>query len=177
MIIEAVTPLIIQHGRQVTSQQMAAAAGIAEGTIFRAFGDKDSLIQAAVDKNIDPEPFRQELRAIPADAPLEQKIQTVVSLMQGRFSTVFRMVAALGTYERPPHPEAGKGFAQIIGDLLRPDLARLNLPPERIAQVIRLVTLSTSLPAFNSESVFTVSELTEIVLYGIAGTPRPAAES
>ena len=30
-IIAAVTPLLIEHGRQVTSAQIAAAAGIAEG--------------------------------------------------------------------------------------------------------------------------------------------------
>ena len=40
-IIEAVRPLLAEYGESVTSKQIAAAAGIAEGTIFRVFADKD----------------------------------------------------------------------------------------------------------------------------------------
>ena len=53
-IIDAVIPLLAVHGRDLTSRQIAEAAGIAEGTIFRAFGHKDSLITAAVAKFLDP---------------------------------------------------------------------------------------------------------------------------
>ena len=47
MIIDAVIPLILEHGVGITSRQIAEAAGVAEGTVFRAFGDKESLIAAA----------------------------------------------------------------------------------------------------------------------------------
>jgi AcrR family transcriptional regulator len=174
MIIEAVTPLIIEHGQQVTSQQMAAAAGIAEGTIFRAFGSKENLIKAAVDKHLDPEPFRQELRSVSADLPLEEKVAAIVCLMRARFSTVFRMVAALGLQERPP-TRAQDNFARLIGELLSADLDRLNQPPERVAQVIRMVTVAASLPVFSDTLDFTEADLTSIILYGIAGEPRSPA--
>ena len=36
-IVEAITPLLIEHGGGVTTRQMAEAAGIAEGTIFPSF--------------------------------------------------------------------------------------------------------------------------------------------
>lgn len=49
MIIDAVIPLILEHGVGITSRQIAEAAGVAEGTVFRAFGDKESLIAAAAD--------------------------------------------------------------------------------------------------------------------------------
>ena len=41
-IVEAALPLLIEHGANVTTSQIAAAAGIAEGTVFRAFGDKNA---------------------------------------------------------------------------------------------------------------------------------------
>ena len=69
MIIDAVIPLLLEHGRAVTSKQIAEAAGIAEGTIFRAFGDKETLVQAAIEKYLDPEPLREALRSHRPGAP------------------------------------------------------------------------------------------------------------
>ena len=43
-IIDAARPLLIEHGENVTTRQLADAAGIAEGTIFRVFADKDELL-------------------------------------------------------------------------------------------------------------------------------------
>ena len=43
-ILDAVVPLLIDHGAAVTTAEMAEAAGIAEGTIFRVFPDKASLL-------------------------------------------------------------------------------------------------------------------------------------
>ena len=43
MIVAATLPLLLEHGELVTTRQIAEAAGIAEGTIFRVFADKDEL--------------------------------------------------------------------------------------------------------------------------------------
>ena len=47
-IVDAALPLLREHGRQVTTRQIADAAGIAEGTIFRAFASKEEIIEAAL---------------------------------------------------------------------------------------------------------------------------------
>ncbi|HEX9549144.1 MAG TPA: helix-turn-helix domain-containing protein, partial [Acidimicrobiales bacterium] len=49
MIVAATLPLLLAHGERVTSRQIAEAAGIAEGTIFRAFADKDELIATVLE--------------------------------------------------------------------------------------------------------------------------------
>src|SRR5690348_9022981 len=66
-LIEATIPLLIEHGTAVSTRQIAQAAGVAEGTIFRVFPDKASLVMAAVRHGIDPEPGVKAISEIPAD--------------------------------------------------------------------------------------------------------------
>ena len=47
-IARATLPLIAAHGHEVTTRQIADAAGVAEGTLFRVFDDKEAMIDAAV---------------------------------------------------------------------------------------------------------------------------------
>src|SRR6185312_1515481 len=101
MIIDAVIPLLLDHGAEVTSRQIANAAGVAEGTIYRAFGDKESLIRAAVERYLESSPIRQPLTDINPGLALEDKIRAAVVILQARFRGVFRMVSILGEH---PHP-------------------------------------------------------------------------
>lgn len=168
-IIAAVTPLLLERGRDVTSKELADAAGVAEGTVFRAFGDKETLIQAVLQKLLDPEPFQRGLAAIDPQSPLEDKVRTMVELMQGHFGKVFTIMAKLGERGRPPAGQQRRHFAELIATALEPDAARLSLPPERVAHLLRLIGFSAAFPKLNEGGRFTVEELTELMLYGIAG--------
>lgn len=170
MIVDAVIPLLVEHGRAVTSRQIAEAAGIAEGTIFRAFGDKDTLVAAAIEKYLDPEPLRESLRAIDPALPLEHKIRAVIYLMRERFQSVMRIMAVIGP-ERPSVPQERHEFARIIARIIEPEAASLNLPPERVAYVLRLISFSSAFPALNEGVEFSVDELARIALLGVAGHP------
>lgn len=171
-IVDAVIPLLAEYGLDLTSKQIAEAAGVAEGTIFRAFGDKDTLIRAAIAQFLDPEPLRRELRRIDPELDLHTKILTIITLMQRRFRDVFRIMTIIG-HERPPHPDQRRVFAGIVAEVLAPDLENLAWPPERVAHLIRLVTFAASVPHFNEGLEFTPAELASIVLHGILRNPRP----
>ena len=168
MIIDAVIPLLLEHGRAVTSKQIADAAGIAEGTIFRAFGDKDSLISAALDRFFDPEPMRRELRAVDVTLPLEEKVRLFIIILRKRLTGIIGMMSMLGNTERPPGRPPELEFATIIAEALSPDAQRLGWSGEKIAQLLRIIAFSASVPGIGGD-IFTVDELTHIVLYGITG--------
>src|SRR3954451_7765503 len=78
MIVAVTLPLLLEHGDRVTSRQIAEAAGIAEGTIFRAFVDKDEIITAAVEAALDTEPLEAAVRAIDPTLRLEDALAAAV---------------------------------------------------------------------------------------------------
>ncbi len=170
MIIDAVAPLLMEFGPAATSRQIAEAAGIAEGTIYRAFADKEELLRAAVEKHMDPSPLLRALERIKPALPLERKVLLAVTLMRDRFRKIFGLMALFGDYRKRPSPEAREALSRVFSDLLAPDLAVLNVDPERVARVIQGLTFSASLPQLNDDIGYSAEDLTDIVLYGIAGT-------
>ena len=94
MIVAATLPLILEHGDRVTSRQIAEAAGIAEGTIFRAFADKDEIIVAVVEAALDQEPLEAALTDIPADMAFEAGLAARSSSCNSASSTSGRSCRA-----------------------------------------------------------------------------------
>ena len=68
-LIEATIPLLSTHGAAVSTRQVAEAAGVAEGTIFRAFSSLEDLIRAATLAAIQRDHIAQQLDAIGASQP------------------------------------------------------------------------------------------------------------
>lgn len=169
MLVDAVTPLLSEFGSAVTTRQIAERAGIAEGTIFRAFGTKEELIQAAVDRHLDAEPFRKKLRAVDVDLPLEARVRSIVVLMRERFTTVFTVMTALGLLGKPHSHDPRRDFTEILSHSLEPDLERLHFTAERSAQIIRMVGLAACMPQIHLGTGFDDDEITALILYGIAG--------
>ena len=167
MIIEAVIPLLLENGASVTSKQIAEAAGIAEGTIFRAFGDKDSLIAAAVTSYLDPVALSARLRRINPAQPLRMLLGEVVLVLQQRFSGVMRMMAAAGMHGPPPNRAARQESADIIVELLADHRELLRVDARHVAQYARLVAFASAIPAFGDGLPFTIEELVDFVEYGV----------
>src|SRR3954463_13956122 len=97
MIVAATLPLLLEHGDRVTTRQIAEAAGIAEGTIFRAFADKDEVIAAVVEAALDQEPLEAALGAIPIGLAFEDALAAAIVIMQQRVIDIWRLVSSIGT--------------------------------------------------------------------------------
>jgi AcrR family transcriptional regulator len=171
MIIDAVIPLLIEQGRDVTTKQIAEAAGIAEGTIFRVFADKESLFEAAVEKFLDPGTLNDRLRAIDTELPLEAKVNDVLFQLRSRMTGVFGIMNAVGMSGPPARRPEPENFEQVIADVLRPDLLRLHVGLDRIASFVRLVAFASAIPQFNEGHEISTADLARLITYGIAGVP------
>lgn len=174
-IIDAVIPAMIEHGAALTSRQIAEAAGVAEGTIFRVFGDKETLLREAADVYLDSAPVRASIAEIDPSLPLEAKVGRILHVLRRRFHGVISIMSAIGyTGSEPPHlrnrkPEQKWEYASTVARLIEPELDRLNVPAEHVAPFIRIVAFAMSVPGFTVEPSFDDDTLTRLIVYGIAG--------
>jgi AcrR family transcriptional regulator len=164
-ILDAVIPLLEERGREVSTRQLAEAAGVAEGTLFRAFGDKESIFAAAIARYIDPEPFRDRLRGIDPDEPTEDKVRQVVTLFVERFGKVVRFAIAMSMQPGPP-PNAedfrkSTWFA-VVTQLFAP--GELNVPLETFAFFIRQIAFGSAIPG---APVVPVDVIVDLILRGV----------
>jgi AcrR family transcriptional regulator len=183
MILDAAVPLIVEHGQNVTTKQIADAAGIAEGTVFRAFADKHELLLAAVRRFMDPAPFKRAIEAIDDDATLEVKVRAIVELLRGRFTGIMGVMQALGGPDRHgvKHSDTGATtdphlakaqMAGIVAGVLEAESERLRLDPTTAAHLIRLLVFASEIPPFNEARRLTDDELVDFILRGIAREDR-----
>jgi AcrR family transcriptional regulator len=167
-IADAVIPLLRQYGRDVSSRQIAEAAGVAEGTVFRAFADKQEVIDTAIERALDPEPFRAALRGIDPDEPTVDKIQQVVRLLRDRFAGVVGFMSALRMEGPPPvarRPPQDQEWLGILSQIFRPD--ELIIPADVFGLYVRLLAFATAIPPFNVEREFDVDELVSLITRGV----------
>jgi AcrR family transcriptional regulator len=172
-LVEATLPLLLQHGRSVTSKQIAEAAGVAEGTIFRVFDSKDDLVTATLDHAFDMQPFLDDLRRIEPDQPLRDLVSDMVTHLQIRFRGIFELMTAVGMVGPPStknhahmhhHREEA---ARILADLLAPHEHELAVPVAEFAHIIRLLTFSGSHPHLSDGRILTTDEIVTTVLDGL----------
>ena len=167
-IVDAVIPLLREKGRDVSTREIAEAAGVAEGTIFRAFGDKESLIAAAIDRYFDPEPFRNALRGIDPDESTEHKVTQVMQLLRDRFTGTVGFMTALGMTGGPPpqlRRPSDEAWLGILDQIFRP--GELAVSTETVGFYLRLLAFGSSIPAFNAVHEFRTEELADLILHGV----------
>ncbi|WP_375389114.1 TetR/AcrR family transcriptional regulator [uncultured Amnibacterium sp.] len=168
-LVQCVIPLLAEHGRDVSTRQIAEACGVAEGTVFRAFGDKESLIAAAVEAYFDPEPFRAALAAVDHALPPEEKIRQVFILLRERFTGVMGFMSALRMQGGPPPSirRADSGWMAVLEALLEPDRAALAVPPRTIARYLRLLALSSAIPHLHGDRGLEPDEIVHLIQHGV----------
>lgn len=174
-IIAATIPLLRRHGRAVTTSQIAMAAGVAEGTLFRAFPDKEALICAALETAFDPAPFEAELDNIDRALPLRDKLIAIVEAFQRRVEHIWSLMAMLGIQLPAARSDAeakmiaerdAKSRAQIAA-LFAPHRDELRCDPEHATHLLRAITFAGSHPRIAEGKPLTAGEIVTLLLDGI----------
>jgi len=186
-LIAATLPLVLEHGTDVSTRLIAEAAGVAEGTIFRAFPSKDDLIEAVVASAFDPSSLVQSIAGVDPSLPLTDRLVAAVRLMQAhgrRLAGLIHAFAARGTLrhrgasgasgaeadrrQRVSQFRAAEGqVVDALAVLLLPDRHRLRYSPQETARRLRLVTVALSSPRLADTDPLPAEEIVSLFLDGV----------
>lgn len=193
-ILDAAVPLLLERGAGVSTRELAAAAGVAEGTLFRVFPDKKALVHAAIGRLVDPAPVLAELDSLASairDEPLRAALVRVVALLQSRAQAISSVMIvahqvlaedAGGPREKGVHGMHGAGYrgraagdaiAGAIAPLLVPHAAELRLPPTDCVRFLTALVFATVRPGVaTSAAPLSPEEIVDVLLDGLRSRPE-----
>jgi AcrR family transcriptional regulator len=167
-IVAAALPLFLEQGAAVTTREIAHAAGIAEGTIFRVFDDKTALLDAVIAAALDPAPTEAALEEIDAALPFEERLVAAVEILRQRVLYVFNVFSAASGTTRGGGGSA-PGSAELPGltAIFESEAEHLSHAPAEAARVLRGLTFACVHPAFGTDSPLTSEAIVAVLLDGI----------
>ncbi len=168
--------LITSEGSDVSTRAIAEAAGIAEGTIFRVFPTKNSIIDAIFEDAFDPEGGGDELAAVNRDADLETCLTELVTILQKRIERVVALVSAVGL-RQPISPANAQNHRKLsfslVAEILENFRPQLRGSPEETARTLHGLVLAMTHPMLTDQPIKDSKQIVDIALHGIA---RSSAE-
>ena len=174
-LIAATEPLLEQLGREVSTRQIAEAACVAEGTIFRAFTTKDALIDAVLEDVFDVQRTCDELGRIDLGLDLEPRMVAAVAVLQTRLRRMFALFHSMRLGPRPDQPDFrvqqhqhNERLNAGIARLLEPDHDRLRVPQDEAANALRAVSFALTHPIVGNDRHPRPEEIVDLVLHGIS---------
>ena len=181
-LIDSTLPLLREFGDAVTTRQIAHACGVAEGTIFRAFPDKDSLIRAALDRALDPTDTIAEISRVDPTLALEPRLRAAAAILYERLTGVFALIGAMRLTQssahapnsscRSDHEARHAEIIQAVADLLSPDAHLLARTPMEVAQLLRALIFSGAHPLISAGAPLDSDEVVSILLDGVRRQPK-----
>ena len=165
-IVAATLPLFLDHGAAVTTREIAQAAGIAEGTIFRVFDDKPALLDAVMEAALDPAPTNAAIAAVDDSLPFEERLVAAVEILRQRVLYVFRVLSAASGTTLGTSPTRNAELPSLIA-IFEADHERLTHSPTDAARILRGLTFACVHPSFGADEPLTSEEIVAVLLDGI----------
>ena len=144
-MIAATRQLILDHGPEVTTRQVAEAAKVAEGTLFRVFPTRRDLIAATIADHLSPERLADIFAAAPATTTVDETTEVCLS-------TAADYVTTFGRFIPRPHQAGDQDeirfrimelwearvcdIANWMRDRLAPHETQLTIPVKDFAHLV-----------------------------------------
>ena len=184
-ILDVLVPILVEKGGDVSTRELARAAGIAEGTIFRVFPDKRSLMLAAVEETINPAAAQADFDVAVAGAEgLRAQVVVVTARVLDRMrltmSVMFAVRRHLGSHEELHHHDKKHfGPPQFVLDaqaelhrrltgIFEAHRDELAVEPEVAAVALRSLIFGASRPELGMTTALSADQIADLLLSGVA---------
>jgi AcrR family transcriptional regulator len=183
-IVEAVLPLILETGAMPTTREIAEAAGVAEGTIFRVFDDKPALLMAVAELVLTPPIDADPIRAISGEDDLQEVVTRVVTRLHGNMKRVGTIMLVLrqqlATLPHHKMPDGPPKFLVDANQLLLDRLTlvfekyadQLTVDPRTAALAVRSLVFGAHHPGMTGDPPLTPGQIAELAVNGVACPAR-----
>ncbi len=179
MIVQSVLPLMVEHGAGVTTSQIARAAGIGEGTVFRVFKDKDELFATCFAEALKPDQVLDAIAVIDLEQPLDDRLVEAADALSAHLQRMGALMAAMhGSGKRPAHREHGgrdrrresmSAMCDAMAELFEPEQKRLRLPATQLAALFLSLLFNGRMRFSETGDEPTTMELVDVFLHGALG--------
>ncbi|TDO41110.1 TetR/AcrR family transcriptional regulator [Paractinoplanes brasiliensis] len=181
-LVAATIPLLHEHGVDLSTRQIAQAAGVAEGTIFGVFETKTALVVCAVIKALDPQPTIDALNQVDRGLPLRERLVRATELVHARFAGNAQLMGA--ARKLIIAGKDGETAARLatnrerlhaaLTDVIAADGAQLRRPPAAVASLLLLFCGANTYGPFGDPDGFSGEDTVSLLLDGLLirrGTP------
>ncbi|MEV6912585.1 TetR family transcriptional regulator [Amycolatopsis sp. NPDC051071] len=178
MIVQSVLPLMVEHGAGVTTSQIARAAGIGEGTVFRVFKDKDELFATCFAEALKPDQVLDAIAVIDLEQPLEDRLVEAADALSAHLQRMGALMAAMhGSGNRLEHrrgPDGGRdrrresmgAMRDAMAELFEPEKGSLRLPSSQLSALFLSLLFSGRMRFDETGDEPTTMELVDVFLNG-----------
>ena len=186
-IVQATLPLLVEHGANLSTRQIAGAAGIAEGTVFRVFTDKDELLRTCLSEAFRTDDLCARVREVPAAEDVPTRLVEAGMLVLDHMAHLGAMMQSLAASgynihqqrarqrQDQPNEDAAEDdpsrfmreLTEATTSLLPPDEPRLRIPTDQFVRMyLGLLTSTRFDPLAGQDRRAAVAQRVDVLLNG-----------